>query len=168
MQKAKKQLVVGVLGQVALACAVWQSGALAGKSPYPRMAPLAQYLMPEDAEMALARSAAPQAISAGAAVMVLGRAGYRSEGKGKNGFVCLVERSWGAATGDREFWNPKVRGPLCFNPPAARYRAAHLSNEDEIAVGREVGRGARPEARSGVPQREAAAARACRNVLHAV
>jgi hypothetical protein len=30
-----------------------------------------------------------------------------------------VER-WGAATDDPEFWNPKVRSPICFNPPAAR------------------------------------------------
>ncbi|MDE2262204.1 MAG: hypothetical protein KGL45_06755 [Gammaproteobacteria bacterium] len=37
-----------------------------------------------------------------------------------NGFVCLVERSWGATTGDPDFWNPKVRGPLCLNPPAVR------------------------------------------------
>jgi len=31
-----------------------------------------------------------------------------------------VERSWGAATEDPEFWNPKVRGAICFNPPARK------------------------------------------------
>ena len=31
-----------------------------------------------------------------------------------------MERSWGAATDDPEFWNPKVRAPICFNPAAAR------------------------------------------------
>jgi hypothetical protein len=40
--------------------------------------------------------------------------------KGRNGFLCIVERSWGAATDQPEFWNPKVRGPICFNPAAAR------------------------------------------------
>ena len=40
--------------------------------------------------------------------------------KGSNGFVCLVERSWGAATDFPEFWNPKIMAPFCVNPPAAR------------------------------------------------
>ena len=52
--------------------------------------------------------------------MVLGRNGYRTAVKGRNGFLCIVERSWGAATDEPEFWNPKVRAPICFNPPAAR------------------------------------------------
>jgi hypothetical protein len=117
--KTKTLLLVGLLGQVALACSIWQSRALAGNSPYSRMAPLDQYLMPEEAEIALARSAAPRAISAGAEVMVLGRAGYTTAVRGRNGFVCMVARSWGAATGNPEFRNVKVRGPLCFNPPAA-------------------------------------------------
>lgn len=91
----------------------------AAQSAYPRMAPLEQYLMPRDAEVALARSAAPSAISAAAEVLVLGRTGYTAVAKGGDGFVCLVERSWGASTGDPDFWNPKVRGSLCFNPQAA-------------------------------------------------
>jgi len=40
--------------------------------------------------------------------------------KGKNGFVCLVERSWGKPTDDPEFWNDKMRAPHCFNAAAAR------------------------------------------------
>ena len=40
--------------------------------------------------------------------------------KGSNGFLCIVERSRGAATDDPGFWNPKVRAPICFSPPAAR------------------------------------------------
>jgi hypothetical protein len=52
--------------------------------------------------------------------MVLGRDGYSTAVKGSNGFLCLVERSWGASTDDPEFWNPKIRGPICFNPPAAK------------------------------------------------
>ena len=52
--------------------------------------------------------------------MVLGRHGYETAVKGKNGFVCIVERSWATETNDPEFWNPKLRAPICFNPPAAR------------------------------------------------
>jgi hypothetical protein len=57
-----------------------QARAQAQKTPYPAMATLSQYLMPDEkAEIALARSAAPASISDGAEVMVLGRAGYRGE-----------------------------------------------------------------------------------------
>ena len=95
--------------------------AQAEKAPYPVMARLDRYLAPdENFEIALARSAAPASISDAAEVMVLGRAGYATAVKGRNGFLCIVERSWGAATDDPEFWNPKVRSPICFNPPAAR------------------------------------------------
>ena len=77
--------------------------------------------MPDkDSEIALARSAAPKSISDGAEVMVLGSEGYTTAVKGRNGFLCLVERSWGAATDEPDFWNPKVRAPICFNPPAAK------------------------------------------------
>lgn len=91
------------------------------KSGYPQMAPLEQYLIADkDAEIALARSAAPASISSNADVMVLGTDGYSTAVQGANGFVCFVERSWGAGTGDAEFWNPNVRSPICFNPAAAR------------------------------------------------
>ena len=97
------------------------AGAQAEKTPYPAMAPVDQYLMPDgNSEIALARSAAPASISDVAEVMVLGRKAYATAVKGSNGFLCLVERSLGAATDDPEFWNPKVRSPICFNPAAAR------------------------------------------------
>jgi len=100
--------------------ATCQAGTQPKKNPYPVMAPLNQYLMPDkNSEIALARSAAPASISDGAEVMVLGRDGYTTAVKGNNGFLCIVERSWGAATDDSGFWNPKVRGPICFNPVAA-------------------------------------------------
>jgi hypothetical protein len=84
------------------------------------MAPIEQYLMDRNAAIALARSAAPESISRDAEVSVLGRHGYKTAVKGKNGFVCVVERSWMSPFDDPQFWNPKLRGPLCFNPPAAR------------------------------------------------
>src|SRR5271154_3353740 len=90
--------------------------AQAQKAPYSAMAPLDQYLISDEkSEIALARSAAPASISDGAEVMVLARDGYKTAVKGTNGFVCLVERSWGQGTDEAEFWNPKMRAPHCFN-----------------------------------------------------
>jgi len=100
--------------------AAWQAQAQDAKAPYPSMAPLNQYLMERNVEVALARSAAPESISQDADVMVLGGHGYETAVKGKNGFVCMVERSWTAGIDDPDFWNPKLRAPICFNPPAAR------------------------------------------------
>ena len=91
------------------------------KTPYPSMAPIEQYMMADrNAEIALARSAAPESISRDAEVLILGAHGYETAVKGKNGFVCLVERSWTAPIDDPNFWNPRLRGPICLNPPAAR------------------------------------------------
>jgi len=89
--------------------------------PYPVMAPVEQYRsLDVREEIALARSAAPASISAGAEILVLGKRGYETAVSGSNGFVCVVERSWTADFDDPEFWNPKIRGPNCFNPPAVR------------------------------------------------
>jgi len=95
--------------------------AQAEKEPYPAMAPLEQYLIADkDAEIALARSAAPASISDKADVMMLGRDGYTTAVKGSNGFVCIVERSWATPSDQPGFWNPKMRAPHCFNAAAAR------------------------------------------------
>jgi hypothetical protein len=122
MQKqALHFLALGFLVQLVLLGAICQAGAQAEKASYAAMAPLEQYLIPDgNSEIALARTAAPPSVSDGAEVMVLGPKGYTTAVKGTNGFLCLVERSWGAATDEPEFWNPKVRAPICFNPPAAR------------------------------------------------
>ena len=87
--------------------------------PYSAMAPLDQYLMPMDAEIALSRSAAPASVEGDATVMVLGRQGYTVAAQGKNGFLCDVERSWAKNTNAPDFWNPKMRAPNCFNAAAA-------------------------------------------------
>ena len=88
---------------------------------YPSMASIEKYLMPDrNAEIALARSAAPEAISSDANILVLGWRGYETAIEGKNGFVCMVERSWMSPFNSAEFWNPNVRVPQCFNPAAAR------------------------------------------------
>jgi len=88
---------------------------------YPVMAPLEEYLIADPhAEIALARSAAPPTISSDATVMVLTRQGYQTAVTGKNGFVCLVDRSWTSDFDDPGYWNPKIRGPVCLNAPAVR------------------------------------------------
>lgn len=89
-------------------------------TPYPRIAPIEQYLMDRDAEITLARSAAPVAISKDATVLVLGRQGYEVAVPGKNGFACMVERGWVGTLDWSEMWNPKIRAADCLNPPAAR------------------------------------------------
>ncbi len=89
--------------------------------PYPRMAPIAKYLMPSAAaEIALARTAGPSSISAHAEVLVLTKQGYVVGVNGTNGWVCLVGRSWTAGFDDPEFWNWRGLGPGCLNPPAVR------------------------------------------------
>ena len=88
---------------------------------YPAMAPIADYRMTSRAdEIALARSAAPPSVAADAEVMVLGERAYETTAPGKNGFVCLVQRAWASGLDDAEFWNPKERTPICFNPAAVR------------------------------------------------
>ena len=90
------------------------------KTQYTSMAPLRLYLEDRETEIAMARSAAPDAISRDATIMVLTEQGYVTAVEGKNGFVCVVERAWMSPEDSPDFWNPKMRGPLCFNPPAAR------------------------------------------------
>ena len=115
MIKAKSFALFVLLG------VAWQAQAQDAKTPYPSMVPLEQYLIADrNAEIALARSAAPDSISQDAEVLVLGEHGYETAVKGKNGFVCIVERSWTTGIDDPQFWNPKLRGPLCLNPAAAR------------------------------------------------
>lgn len=106
---------------VVVLSAGWQARGQDTKSSYPVMAPVDQYLMDRTAEITLARSAAPDSISRDAEVMVLTRHGFETAVKGKNQFVCMVERSWSAGTDDPGFWNPKIRGPICFNAAGARY-----------------------------------------------
>jgi len=105
------------------------------ETQYPSMAPLDQYLMERDAEIGLARSAAPESISRDAEVMVLGRHGYETAIKGTNGFVCIVERSWTSPIDDPGFWNPKGRAPVCLNAAAARTYLPRTIKKTELILG---------------------------------
>lgn len=125
---ALRALVVVTLG------AAGQGYAEDSKTPYPR-APTAQYLMSDQkAEIALARSAAPAAISRDATILVLKEHGYETAVQGKNGFVCVVERSWMGQVDGPEFWNPKMRGPVCFNAPAVRSVLPITYKRTELAL----------------------------------
>jgi hypothetical protein len=107
------------------------------KTPYPKMAPVDQYMMERSAEITLALSAAPPSISGDAEVMVMGPRGYEVAVKGKNGFVCMVERAWMSGIDDPGFWNPKLRGPICLNPAAARsYLPRTIKKTELILAGR--------------------------------
>ena len=110
------------LGAALLIAALGDGPALAqdAPAPYPKLAPIEQYLMDRDAEIALARSAAPASISKDATVLVLGRHGYETAATGTNGFVCMVARGWVGALDWPEAFNPKTRGAECLNPQAAR------------------------------------------------
>jgi hypothetical protein len=108
------------IGAVGLAGALLSTAARA-ETTYPTMAPVADYLMADRGrEIALSRSAAPPSVSADASVMVLGPKGYVTAARGKNGFVCLLQRAWFSGLEDKGFWNPKLLAPICFNPEAAR------------------------------------------------
>ena len=110
-----------------------QSMAQNATKPYSSMAPIEQYLMDRTAEIALARSAAPESISRSAEVQVLGRHGFETAVKGTNGFVCIVGRGWTSAA-DADFWNPKVRVPLCVNAAAARSYLVHVRKLTEMGL----------------------------------
>jgi hypothetical protein len=120
-----------------LLCAIGTAGADQTKPTYPAMAPVEQYRMVNAAEeIALARSAAPALVAVDAGILTLGDHGYETAVKGKNGFVCLVQRAWANTFEDREFWNPKLRAPICFNDAAARtVLAAYLERTSWVLAG---------------------------------
>src|SRR5262249_23546884 len=124
---AKKPTATHLGALVIAASAIGTAAAGPADSPYPNMAPIAQYRMASPVEeIALARSAAPSSISGDAKVVVLGAHGYETAVPGANGFVCLVERSWDAGFDDPVFWNPKIRGADCLSPAAARSVLPHF------------------------------------------
>jgi hypothetical protein len=87
--------------------------------------PLSTYMMDRDAEIALARSAAPETVSSRATIKILTTSGYQVATQGDNGFVCVVERGWAAPTftpaAFRDLaYDAKLRAPICFDPVAAR------------------------------------------------
>lgn len=133
-----------------LSAGIAATDAAAQTRTYP---PLSEFMMPEQAEIALARSAAPDNVSARASVKVLTAAGFKVAVEGDNGFVCMVLRGWAAPT-----YNPAqfrdyvyvsdLRAPICFDPVSAKtmllyYELRHKlgmegKGPDEIARGVEA------------------------------
>ncbi len=116
------------------------SGEAAGQTPA-----YADFLMPVEKEVALARSAAPAHITAEADLYLLGQEGYERITAGTNGFACMVERNYGV--------EPRVVAPICYNPgavadvlPVRLYQAELASAgasapEIQAAVAEEFARG---------------------------
>jgi hypothetical protein len=121
-------VLVAVLG------GAWPIQAQDTKSPYPTMAPIEQYRMDRDAEIALARTAAPASISRDAEILVLGQKNYETAVKGKNGYLCVVGRAFAGPLNNPEFWSPKNRSPICWNPPAVRSLWPYAVKETGMAL----------------------------------
>ena len=110
---------------IALVSLLASLGAAAGWAQTSKYPPLSEYMMAPEAEVALARSAAPEKVSARATVKILTASGYKVVTQGDNGFICLVMRGWAAATSttaaERDLvYDAKLRAPHCFDPVASR------------------------------------------------
>jgi hypothetical protein len=92
----------------------------------PKYPPLSEYMMARDAEIALAKSAAPQSISDRATIRILTTSGYQTVHDGDNGFVCMVMRGFTVAPTFTSaqmraiVYDSKLRAPICLNPQAVR------------------------------------------------
>jgi hypothetical protein len=65
-------------------------------------------MLPREQEVALARSAAPAAVSGAATVLVLTERGFSTADTGTNGVTCMVSRSW-----------PRSLEPVCYDAEAS-------------------------------------------------
>ena len=91
LKKKSNAIAIKSLALLLMLAAAHQAWSQDAATTYTKMAPVDQYLMPDQsAEIALARSAAPESIARDAEVLVLGRRGFETAVKGKNGFVCIV------------------------------------------------------------------------------
>lgn len=127
-------LVVAALAGMASPTQSQQPRARDADSPYPTMAPIAQYRMDRDAEIAMARTAAPASISRDAEILVLGEKNFEVAVPGKNGFVCAVGRAFAGPLTNPEFWSPKNRSPICYNAPAARSLLPYAMKQAAMAL----------------------------------
>jgi len=112
-------------------------GLPAQQHPYP---PLSAYMMPRDAEVALAKSAAPAGISDRATIEVLASKGFEVVHQGDNGFVCFVMRGF---TGAPTFtpvplrdmaYDPNTRAPICLDPQAAKTVLPYYEMRTKLAI----------------------------------
>src|SRR5690349_1700811 len=102
-----------------LATLILEISSLASFGQEMKYPPLSAYMMPRDAEISLAKSAAPASISDRATIKVLTNDGFEVTHQGDNGFVCIVMRGF---TGAPTFtpiqfrlmsYDPKTLAPIC-------------------------------------------------------
>ncbi|MBS1852987.1 MAG: hypothetical protein JST79_18945 [Acidobacteria bacterium] len=106
----------------------------------------AEYTMTPEAEIALARSAAPDNISGHATIKILAAAGYREAVAGDNGFTCIVMRGWSVPFVRKPEYYGKRRAPICYDPVATRTVLPYqelcaklgLQGKDVESINREV------------------------------
>ena len=160
-RSARQDCAAVLIGALLCAAGLAAGGAPAatdtgdGAGSYQRMAPLDRYLIADPgSEIALARSAAPAAISAKATVLVLKPHGYETAINGTNGFTCLVERAWMSPFDNAEFWNPKLRGPVCYNPAATRSILFYTLTRTKLALAGHTREEILNEVRAALARRE--------------
>jgi hypothetical protein len=112
------------------------SGAIRGETKYPS---IDEYLMSRDAEIALARTAAPANISDRATIKILSKSGYEVAREGDNGAVCMVMRGFSAPTyTPSQFrdivYDPHIHAPICFTAPAARSAMPYYELRTKLAI----------------------------------
>jgi hypothetical protein len=110
-----------------------------GRAEGPKYPPISEYMMARDAEIALARSAAPASISDHATIKILTKSGYEVAREGDNGVVCMVMRGFSAPTyTPAQFrdlvYDPTVHAPICFTPPAARTVMPYYELRTKLAL----------------------------------
>ena len=131
----RRSIPLGALALAVIATTASIVGAQASPDAFPQMASVDEYLMKDrEAEVSMARSAAPETISRDATVLVFEKSGYETAVEGKNGFTCMVERSWMNPFDSPGFWNPKMRGPICYNPAAVRTILPYTLNRTKLAL----------------------------------
>jgi hypothetical protein len=133
-----------LIGTTLFLMATLSAGAAMGQTgqtaaPAAKYPPIADYLMPRDAEIALAVTAAPPSVSDQATVKVLTKSGFEVAREGTNGSVCMVMRGFSAPTyTPAQFRNlvydPTVHAPICFTPPAARVAMPYYELRTKLAM----------------------------------
>jgi hypothetical protein len=121
---------------ITLIASLGATAAWAQTATYP---PIEAYLMPRDAEIALAKSAAPGHVSDRATIKVLSKSGYETAREGDNGVVCMVMRGFVAPTyTPAQFrdlvYDPTVHAPICFTPPAVRTAMPYYELRTKLAM----------------------------------
>jgi hypothetical protein len=111
-------------------------GVAAQEAKYP---PFSEYLLPQAAEIALAKSAAPDNISSRATIKVLTPSGFQVMHEGDNGFVCMVMRGSAAPTFTPAqlrnlVYDAKLRAPICFNPQASETVMPYYELRNKLAM----------------------------------